>query len=217
MQKPKAKGKTAQVLRAVFGTILLIVVVMLYVGTYAMLHETLMPAWVPFMPAGIVALATGLLCAKWWRVLTGSRKRWINYCAHTAALTGVLAFAIVVSNKVFANPSPVKASVTVERIYNETHYKSKRVTRRRYTRGEPYKVYYAEIRFDNGQLRDCHIPKRVYDKLSCKRPAIIEMQEGFFGYPVFSPSTLSQPKEVKTYKRKDRGYSMPDTRMYRPR
>lgn len=186
-------SNAAKVLRAVFGVIIAMVVVFLYVGTVVLLSRTLMPSWLPWTLAAAVALATGLPCGQWWRVLTGVRTRWVNYAAHAVALTGILAFAFVAANDSCASDEATKTPVTVERLYTETRHKTRRVSRRHYVQGPAYKVYCAEIRFDGGETRSFEIKKSLWDGLSTGNPATVETREGLFGFTVFTPSTLDQP------------------------
>ncbi len=186
-------NKTSAVFRSIAGVVLGVVVLMMYVGTVALLSRTLMPAWLPWTVALAAALATGLPFGQWWRILTGSRKRPLNYCMHVAVITGILSFAVVASNDSGAGKKPFKTEVTVEKLYRETRHHTKRVSRRHYTRGEAYQVYFAKLRFDGGQSRDVQIKKPLFDRLSAGKAATVETHKGLLGFDVFEPSTLAQP------------------------
>lgn len=54
--------------------------------------------------------------------------------------------------------------VEITRIYSETHYRMKRVARNRYTRGEPYRMYYMDVRLPDGRERKRSISLQRYNR-----------------------------------------------------
>lgn len=200
----KAPGKGAAAARYVIGAIGLILVLGLYMASAMLLSDTLMPAWLPWVIAVPVALATGLPCGQWWHVVTGCWKRWVNMTVHVLVVTAVLAFSFVLANDRGAKGEPVKTEVTVERLYRETRHHTKRVSRRHYAQGPAYYVYFATVRFADGQTRNCSISKELHDKLTASQAATVETREGLFGYDVYDPKTLSQPGMDKKKKKSRR-------------
>jgi hypothetical protein len=50
------------------------------------------------------------------------------------------------------------------KIYSETRHRTKRVARNRYTRGEPYKVYFMDVRLPDGQKHKRSISLKSYNQ-----------------------------------------------------
>ncbi len=84
----------------------------------------------------------------------------------------------------FSSLPEVKAEVVDK--YSETHYRSRRVGRNRYTRGEPYKVYKVQFRLDNGSLRTFQLPLSRYNKLRIGSAATLHQGPGALGVPVIA-------------------------------
>lgn len=60
----------------------------------------------------------------------------------------------------------VTVRAEVVRVYSETRHRTKRVARNRYTRGEPYKVYYMDVRLPDGQERKRSISLERYNRFA---------------------------------------------------
>ena len=89
-----------------------------------------------------------------------------NFCRHTLLRNRPRAFrhdscqswwivALILGVNYFCRDTSRTVTVRAEivRVYSETRYRSKRVARNRYTRGEPYKVYFMDARLSDG--REC--------------------------------------------------------------
>lgn len=89
-----------------------------------------------------------------WSVLTGTASVPVNVICHLVAATGLF-MALILGVNYFCRDTSHTVTVRAEivRIYSETRYRSKRVARNRYTRGEPYKVYFMDARLPDG--REC--------------------------------------------------------------
>lgn len=89
-----------------------------------------------------------------WSVLTGTSSVTINVLCHLVTATGLF-MALILGVNYFCRDTSRTVTVRAEivRVYSETRYRSKRVARNRYTRGEPYKVYFMDARLPDG--REC--------------------------------------------------------------
>ncbi len=72
----------------------------------------------------------------------------------------------------------------VERLYTETHHRSKRVGRNRYVKGEPYKVYYMEVSLPGGWRKPIHLDRARYSATHLGDTIAIPVGRGLFGLSV---------------------------------
>lgn len=174
-------------------TAVLVVLVMLaifgYAGGVGLASLTLVPAWLPWTVGAVLALATGL----WGRHLIGRmaglRKVWLCYLIYVFVATGVFAAGLLLANRVGAGErEPVTAEVT--RVYSEKRYRTKRVSRRSYTCGEPYNVYYAELDFGGGVRRPVAIDIRAYRRMHPGRFVEVALRRGRLGFKVVDPKGM---------------------------
>lgn len=100
-------------------------------------------------------------------------------------MTGTLAAAFYISNYALADDTTCHEEETVlVRKYRETRHHSKRVSRTHYVRGDPYYVYYMEVRFSNGRTRDIQIPMNKYIRLKKGQNLRLPVARGFWNVPV---------------------------------
>ena len=94
--------------------------------------------------------------------------------------------AIYLCNYAFADKSTLhKEPVVVERRYSEVRHRTKRISRRTYGRGEPYKVYYIDVRFPStGKLKAISLQQRLYNRVRTGDTLSLDTEMGFLGFPV---------------------------------
>ena len=159
--------------------------VLVYAGAVALVPRTLITPWVPFCAAGMVAAATGAGMWRLWRRITAREKPFWNYLCHTVMMTGMLAAVFYISNYALADDSTYHEEETVlVRKYRETRHHSKRLSRARYVRGDPYYVYYMEVKFANGRTRELQIPANKYIRLKKGQKLRLPVARGFWNVPV---------------------------------
>lgn len=69
----------------------------------------------------------------------------------------------------------------VEKRYSETRHRSKRIRRNVYGKGEPYKVYFLRLRFENGRTKSVEVPLRRYNATRTGDTVAVAMSEGALG------------------------------------
>ncbi|MCM1093109.1 MAG: hypothetical protein NC421_04065 [Lachnospiraceae bacterium] len=156
-----------------------------YGAIAALSSATLISPWFPIGTAFAFAAITGTAFAPKWEKFTSSGKFILNYLCHLVAVTGILSALFYIPNYVFADASTshtVKA--VVERRYTETRYKSKRIRRNVYGKGEPYKVYYMELRFENGMKKARHLNQQKYNRIRKGDTITVDISQGAFHVPV---------------------------------
>lgn len=97
---------------------------------------------------------TALVFWRKWRIITGTCNVIINFICHLIAAAGLFLALILGVNYFGRNTSDsVTVRAEVVKVYSETRHRMKRVARNRYTQGEPYKVYFMDVRLPDG--REC--------------------------------------------------------------
>ena len=136
-----------------------------------------------------VMLALGVLtsgpCMRFWRWLLGSIRRFWMVLAHTVTFTLVLSALLLGVNYlgVEYGSLPQEKAVVVRK-YSETRYHSKRVGRRTYSRGAPYKVYKMEVEFADGLKRDFPLVRERYGRIHKGDTILVGRGRGILGMPV---------------------------------
>ena len=86
-----------------------------------------------------------------------------------------------------ADPASMQEEeVVVQRKYQETHKKTRRVGKRRYVPDGVRKEYYLEVAFTNGTMKTLHVPLSTYNKTRQGATKTLTLQKGFFGLPVIT-------------------------------
>lgn len=167
--------------------------------------KTLTTLWIPWVVTAAVALATGLHLAPLCRVFTGSTRFILNYDIYSFISTGVLTGLFFSLNYFLSDPSSacgVNADVT--RIYSETRYHTRRVGRRVVGRGNPYKVYNADVVLPGGRTKTIPLTLSEYNSSRHSTVMTVEVEKGFFGLPVIKHTSLvPPPKEARRFPRRD--------------
>ena len=166
-----AKTKVKSVVRWValgFGVALLI---LLAGGIAGMIGTTMLNWWVFFGIIVIVAAATGTVLHCGWEKLTGTGKFYINFPLHMVVFTIVAAAALLMGNYYGSDFSSFQEEkVIVNQKIRKTRYQTKRISRRVYTRGAPYYVYYVDITLPDGTPKEIYVNRNVYNKAHVETP-----------------------------------------------
>lgn len=161
----------------VAGVVLLAISVNLY-------GKTIVEPWLPYGLAGVVGVAS-IAVSGLWSGLTGTSRWWPNALYGFAVVGMVSAFAIIGGNYYMADESTSHPeAVEVVAKYREKHYKSRRVSRRVYTRGAPYWTYHVTVEFADGRQKSIEVPKKRYGNIKMGSVRELALQKGLFGMPV---------------------------------
>lgn len=149
-----------------FSIITVSLAVIIFYGTALTLFGMTLvrPVWIV---GASVVLAAVTAVAFWqkWEALTRTGSVALNVACHLVAATGLFMAVILGINYFGRHASesvPVRAAIV--KVYSETRYRSKRVSRNRYTRGEPYKVYFMDVQLPDGSQRKRSISLRFYNR-----------------------------------------------------
>lgn len=178
-------GKTKISLGRILIVTALIIVGIFSLGAVGALGaETLIKGWIPFVIAMGLALVSGVTLHRLWPRLTGIGNSIVNYLIHMVFATIFFWGAFYAVNAVFTRGEAYTEKVIVDHRYTETRYRSRRVGRRSYARGAPYKTYHIETRFPDGRIRNLEITGGRYRDLRSGDTITLTIRRGFFGVPV---------------------------------
>lgn len=171
--------KNADVLKILLSGLAATVALICAFFDAAMLKELLTPWIIPVLCVLPVGAALALPLRHPVSRLTGSAMVWLNtLCALVFAVPVVL-MVVLLANRL-STVERTDIPVVVERVYKETRYKTKRVSRRHYTRGTPYKVTRADVKLPDGHTRSIDVTKRVYKNMSKGDTVDIPVTTGIF-------------------------------------
>lgn len=170
-------------------TSVLIVAIILIIGGYG-LTLVLMELTVisPYLFWSAIGLFSFLTIPVFMRVagqLDFSDKTWVKAIACFIAECGIFA-ALFLSVNYFCSDreKAEKRSFEVERTYSEKKYRSRRIGRNRYTRGEEYTMYYADIKVTDVLTKTISIDINKFRRLHPGDSLQLRVTNGFFGFDV---------------------------------
>lgn len=103
----------------------------------------------------------------------------------TLMFAGIIAGTFMTLNYAFAAADTARTErVEVKRKYVEKHYRSKRVSRNRYTRGEPYYEHCIDVEFRNGKVCPVKLGVEKYRRVSRGDTLDATVERGLFGFSV---------------------------------
>ncbi len=172
-------------LHKIIGIVIILVTLLCYGIVIALQADTLISPWIPLTLAAAAGAASSDLSWQWWSRISGIANRWICSACHLTVITGILAAAFYSSNYFLADKHcSQQLPAVVESRYTETHYHTRRIGRNRYVQGEPYKVHYARVRFDDGHTKAVLLPLKKYKSTRIGDTITYKLQRGLFGIPV---------------------------------
>lgn len=179
-----------------FLRILVAVVTVIAIALVAVLaNMTLIEPWKPLSVSAALALASVLPLRDKWKRIAGTTKNVVNYVIHAFVVTVALA-AIFYSVNYWAadDESLSREEVTVVRKYTETRYRSKRIRCNVYGRGEPYTVYFIDVRFANGMVKSRELTNKSYRTVGTGQTITLGLESGFFSIPVIKTNNRMADK-----------------------
>lgn len=164
--------------------------------TVTLSHHTMFNPWMLFSLIFLGSAVSAIPAARLWRTITGWESVVWNALLHIVALSALLSAVILSVNYFCArNENFISEKVIVEEKIRKTEYTSRRISRRVYTRGNPYYVYEVELRFLSpdfaGKDKTVRISKKLYDSVRRGDTATVSLGHGALGMPVFNDRTLT--------------------------
>jgi len=158
--------------------------------------------WTVVAAAFLVSAITGRMVWKIWRPVTTCRRMWLNWGVHSLFFTVLLSAAYFTVNYFTAAARPlVYERGVVTRVYSEQRHRSRRVGRRRYVQGEPYKVYKAEIESARGSVTiDLSLTR--YNSLHRGDSLDLPFSSGIFGAQVLVTDSIRYPRHGRAVRKR---------------
>lgn len=174
-------------------------------GTALALHDRCLDRfWLTAGICFITALASGATLWNVWRKITDIPSFPLNFLINAVFMTPLLMSAFYGMNILLAKEPMHPEPAVVQRLYYDTRYHSRRVSRDTYTRGEAYKVYFVEVEFGNGKRKEFTLKHERWRRVHLGDTLKIPMTRGFFGVSVISPGA-SVDIPTSDYTRQFRG------------
>lgn len=202
-------------LRVTVGIILAVITAVCLVGTMTMV-KYIFVSWL--IPVGIgfgIAAISGLTMQRMWRWLTGKQGFLLNYLCHVLFFTSIISMGLLICNYCLPTQKEVRhEKCVITRVYREKHYRTKRINRRVYTRGEPYYLYMANIQLADGRDIPVDIGFDRYRYLHKGDSVRVSLCKGFFGWDELMADSIVYPRKRK--KKKTRPYTLRYMSTHRP-
>ncbi|MDE7403465.1 MAG: hypothetical protein K2M87_08670 [Muribaculaceae bacterium] len=133
-------------MKSVAAVAIFVVAALLLCFCVVIQEQLILNTWLPVSVCLFIGIVSTIALWKVWVRLMPGVKIWLccvyNVFVVTAILLSAFYFTIILScRESEADPTPA----LVTRLYREKHYKTRRVSRRVYTRGAPYWVYKADV------------------------------------------------------------------------
>jgi len=166
-------------------------------GSAAALNYLLTAWWIPITVVLIMTVMLALPMRRLWQWITGTYNTAINLLCHILFTLPLLLCAILTVNLATSGKDAQATEAVVEKVYTETRYHTKRVSRKVYTRGTPYTVYRVEIKFPQGMKRHFDIKRKLFNQLMKGDTVSVNVSKGALGMKVFngSETVLSHHKQ----------------------
>lgn len=179
-----SKTKSIDVKRSLLLVVVVLIAIVLGGMIVAFQGITIGNVWIIAAGALAIGLFSSMTLWRAWAVITGSRKFWVNYAVSVAMDILVLMNIYYGLNYLLTEKESRREPAVVERLYSETHHKSRRVGRNRYVQGEPYKVYRTEVRFMSGKKKELSMPFARWRRLHKGDTLHFNVSKGGLGMPV---------------------------------
>ncbi len=180
MTKPNSQRfRTAKI------TLLAIITIFGYISAFSIGNMTMISLPLTMAVCFVLASVAGVLVAPFIASVTSSINIALNAAIGAIILTGVFSGLFITSNFVFSDAATAHSEqAVVKRKYKEKHYRTKRISRNRYTRGEPYYEYYLDIHYSNGRTKPMLVNINRYRATHEGDTVDVTLRQGLFGIPV---------------------------------
>lgn len=172
--------------KGTLGIMAWVLALMVFGGGAAFFYaNTLVEWWLPLAVALCAALLAWVLMKGWLERRWTDAPGWERFAGHFPLSLLLAGFVILGANYAGADDATLhEEQVSVERKYSEKHYRSRRVGRGRYARGEAYYEYKVEVRFADGRGKSFELPLSEYNRVRRGGTMTLRLERGMLGWPV---------------------------------
>lgn len=180
MAKSKGKGSLFT-----WRCVVVIAAVVVYAAAVALVPRTLIEWKIPFGGAALVSAVVGAFSWKIWRWFTTSPRFIWNFIVAVTAFTGVFTALFYIVNYTNADTlTRHEEKAEVERVYTKVRHHTRRVGRNRYVQGDPYNVFFMQVKMSNGMSKELEIPYDRFRRIRTGSMVSLPVAKGCFGVPV---------------------------------
>lgn len=166
--------------------LLLLLLAMMLAGGFVVLRsKTIVDSWIVVSVSVIAAFPVSCLIARKDKDLVPFRRLPLRVAVWFVFTATVFAGAFYFVNFVGADKEKsCDTSAVVEHKYYEIRHRTRRVGRRYVATGETYKVYYADLRLDNGYIATIPLTGRQISEVRQGQHMDVSVAPGYLGLPV---------------------------------
>lgn len=175
--------------RNVIGVILLIIAIGGITGSLIMSRNLLSPVYWLWIISLIVSIALSLPMRSLWKWLTGCNAAWITIILNTLFFTPVICCIALIIN-FSGQQDSIREDAVVTRLYTETRHQTKRVSRKHYVQGPPYKVYFMELNLSSSGKVNVETTHKIYKILMKGDEVSICRYRGLLGLSYVDPKSI---------------------------
>lgn len=157
-------------------------------GCAAELNYLLTAWWIPVSIVLVITVALALPLRRMWQWIIGKSNVALILLCHILFTGPLLLCAALTINLATSGKNVQPTEAVVERVYTETRYRTKRLSRKVYTRGAPYTVYRVEVHFPEGEKRHFDIKRQLFARLTKGDTISVDVSKGALGMKVFNGS-----------------------------
>ncbi|MCM1370215.1 MAG: hypothetical protein NC204_07590, partial [Candidatus Amulumruptor caecigallinarius] len=168
-------------LKILLGGFIVVIAVLCAVADIILMKK-LLSWW--FLPAMVVLVFSALLTLPLRNVshwLVGFERQWLNSVVCGLVIYPVLLLSLLLIDRINAREAEGNMEAVVSRVYKQTRYKTRRVSRRVYARGAPYKVNCIDVVLANGDSRSFDVKRLIYDSVNKGDTIDIPVSTGMVG------------------------------------
>lgn len=142
-----------------------ILTVFAYSGCMVLQERTFIDSRVVIGITVIITIILLLLFVRQGPLSNFLRPAWLNTIVFAIIIPAFLMISFYTTNYIFSDKdSSETETAVVEKVYYKIRHKRKRINRKVYAQGEPYNVYFIDVKFSNGSVKSFEIPLRKYNK-----------------------------------------------------
>ena len=168
-----------------FLLVMLILVTIIAYGVFIALANLTMVSTARVLTCTVIA--SGFIAVAWrggFGKLLGISNELVNRLIVLVVFTGIITAGFYSVNFWMSRESTShKEQAVVVKKYRKTRHRSRRVGRR-YVQGEPYNVYYIDLRYSSGEVKPRQVKIEKYNRIKTGDTITVGVEMGAFGFPI---------------------------------
>lgn len=185
--------KAKNILRGILIGLVVVAILVAYGCAFCIYRDTIVEWHTPWGAALVLALLVWFPLRGFYARVFPDYHVLLRLLGHLLGATGVWLLIVLGVNSWFADDSSLHTEqATVVGHYREKHYRSQRVGRRTYRRGNPYYEYIVRLQFPAGREKDFTLTLQKYNRLRNGMTIDVPVKKGLLGFPV-----IDRPRELQ--------------------